>query len=125
IFYDRASGALLSPGTQSRNEIYAREATTLFVEAARRAVAADPEVTAADVTHVITVSCTGFHAPGPDYAIVRGLGLDQSVQRFHLGFMGCYASMPALRAAAQFCAADPDAVVLVVSVELCTLHLRS
>src|SRR5690606_24547595 len=50
---------------------------------------------------------------------------DQSVQRFHLGFMGCYASMPALRAAAQFCAADPDAVVLVVSVELCTLHLRS
>jgi hypothetical protein len=56
---------------------------------------------------------------------VRALGLSDSVQRYHLGFMGCYASMPALRAASQFCAADPDAVVLVVSVELCTLHLRS
>ena len=56
---------------------------------------------------------------------MRELGLAESVQRYHLGFMGCYASMPALRAAAQFCAADPEAVVLVVSVELCTLHLRS
>jgi predicted naringenin-chalcone synthase len=71
------------------------------------------------------VSCTGFHAPGPEYEIVRALGLSDSVQRYHLGFMGCYASMPALRAASQFCAADPDATVLVVSVELCTLHLRS
>ena len=56
---------------------------------------------------------------------MRALGLSDSVQRYHLGFMGCYASMPALRAASQFCAADENAVVLVVSVELCTLHLRS
>ncbi len=58
-------------------------------------------------------------------AVVRGLGLPAAVQRYHLGFMGCYAALPALRAAAQFCRADPDAVVLVASVELCTLHLRS
>ena len=77
------------------------------------------------MTHVVTVSCTGFHAPGPEYEIVRGLGLSDAVQRYHFGFMGCYASMPALRAAGQFCAADQEAVVLVVSVELCTLHLRS
>lgn len=125
VFYDRESGLLLSPGTQVRNELYVREAETMFVEVARRALDADPEIGPADVTHVITVSCTGFHAPGPEYAIVRALGLSESVQRYHLGFMGCYASMPALRAAAQFCAGDPQAVVLVVSVELCTLHLRS
>ncbi|WP_341974332.1 type III polyketide synthase [Microbacterium sp. LWO13-1.2] len=124
-FFDRSSGELLAPGTKVRNELYTREAGRLFVEVARRAVDADPDITAADVTHVITVSCTGFHAPGPDYEIVRALGLPDGVQRYHLGFMGCYASMPALRAASQFCAADPDAVVLVVSVELCTLHLRS
>ncbi len=124
-FFDRASGELLSPGTKTRNELYTREAGRMFVEAARQAVDADPDITAADVTHVITVSCTGFHAPGPDFQIVRGLGLRDGVQRYHLGFMGCYASMPALRAASQFCRADPDAVVLVVSVELCTLHLRS
>jgi len=125
VFFDRASGELLAPGTKTRNEVYAHEAMKLFVEAARRALDADPDIDAAEVTHVVTVSCTGFHAPGPDYEIVRALGLADSVQRYHLGFMGCYASMPALRAAGQFCAADPDAVVLVVSVELCTLHLRS
>ncbi|CAN7277146.1 type III polyketide synthase [Microbacterium maritypicum] len=125
VFFDRRTGRLLAPGTKVRNDLYTREATRLFVEAARRAIGSDPDLGPADVTHVITVSCTGFHAPGPEYEIVRALGLSDAVQRFHLGFMGCYASMPALRAASQFCAADENAVVLVVSVELCTLHLRS
>lgn len=125
VFYDRDRGELLSPGTRTRNEIYAREAERLFAEVARRVIDADADLTADDVTHVVTVSCTGFHAPGPDYAIVRALGMSDAVQRYHLGFMGCYAAMPALRAARQFCLADPDAVVLVASVELCTLHLRS
>ncbi|WP_282216748.1 type III polyketide synthase [Microbacterium luteolum] len=125
VFFDRRSGALLAPGTKARNEVYTREAARLFVDVARHALDADPDLEAADVTHVITVSCTGFHAPGPEYEIVRALGLSDSVQRYHLGFMGCYASMPALRAASQFCLADENAVVLVVSVELCTLHLRS
>ncbi|MFC7789434.1 type III polyketide synthase [Microbacterium sp. MAHUQ-60] len=125
MFYDRESGELLAPGTKARNEIYIREADRLFVDVARRALDADPDLTAADVTHVVTVSCTGFHAPGPDFEIVRALGMSDAVERYHLGFMGCYAAMPALRAARQFCLADPDAVVLVVSVELCTLHLRS
>ncbi|MDR2322030.1 MAG: type III polyketide synthase [Microbacterium sp.] len=125
VFFDHATGELLSPATGVRNDVYVREAGRLFVAAAQAALDADPDVGPADVTHVVTVSCTGFHAPGPEYEIVRALGLSDSVQRYHLGFMGCYASMPALRAASQFCAADPEAVVLVVSVELCTLHLRS
>jgi predicted naringenin-chalcone synthase len=78
----------------------------------------------ADVTHVVTVSCTGFYAPGPDIEVVRALGLDPAVQRYHVGFMGCYGAFPALRTAADLCRADPDAVVLVVAVELCTLHLH-
>lgn len=125
VFFDRASGALLSPSTKTRNEVYIREASLLFAAAARRVIDADPAIETSDITHVITVSCTGSFAPGPDYAIVRALGLSDSVQRYHLGFMGCYASMPALRAASQFCIADQNAVVLIVSVELCTLHLRS
>jgi predicted naringenin-chalcone synthase len=125
VFFDRETGDLLMPGTKARNDIYAAEATKLYVEAARQAIAATPGIEASDVTHVVTVSCTGFYAPGPDYMLVRELGLGPAVQRYHLGFMGCYASIPALRNAAQLCAADPDAVVLVVSVELCTLHLRS
>jgi predicted naringenin-chalcone synthase len=70
------------------------------------------------------VSCTGFFAPGPDQLLVDRLGLDPQVERFHLGFMGCHAAFPALRAARAFCAARPDAVVLVACVELCSLHLQ-
>ncbi len=125
VFFDVESGELLLPGTKARNEIYAAEATKLYVGAARAALDASPGIEASDVTHVITVSCTGFYAPGPDFMIARELGLPAGVQRYHLGFMGCYAAMPALRLAAQFCEADAAAVVLVVSVELCTLHLRS
>ena len=124
-FYDAASGLLLNPSTKVRNEIFGREATKLFVAAARAAVESCPELDLLDITHLVTVSCTGFFNPGPDYKIVRELGLDPAVQRYHLGFMGCYAAFPALRAAKLFCEADPNAVVLVVCAELCSLHVRT
>jgi predicted naringenin-chalcone synthase len=123
-FYSRESGLILNPGTGVRNDVYTREAPPLLIGAARDALDASG-FDASDVTHVVTVSCTGFFAPGPDYRLVRALGLGVDTQRYHLGFMGCYGAFPALRSAAQFCAADPDAVVLVVCVELCTLHIRS
>ncbi|MGH3704519.1 MAG: type III polyketide synthase [Agromyces sp.] len=125
VFFDIESGELLLPGTKVRNELYAEHATRLYVEAGRAAIEATPGIEASDVTHVITVSCTGFYAPGPDFMIARELGLNPGVERYHLGFMGCYASIPALRMASQLATADASAVVLVVSVELCTLHLRS
>ncbi|MGO1518023.1 MAG: type III polyketide synthase [Arthrobacter sp.] len=125
VFFDAATTRLLSPSTKVRNDVFTREAKALFTESARSALAACPDLDPEDVTHVITVSCTGFYNPGPDYQIVRALGLPASTQRYHLGFMGCYAAFPALRAAKSFCEAEPDAVVLVVSTELCTLHVRS
>jgi len=125
VFFDLASGELLMPGTKVRNEIYAEQATKLYVQAAQAAIDGCPGIEASDITHVVTVSCTGFYAPGPDFMLVRDLGLGAAVQRYHLGFMGCYAAMPALRTAKQFCEADAAAVVLVVSAELCTLHLRT
>ena len=125
VFYDATIGEILTPSTGSRNDVYVERSPELFLTAASRAVEAARGVEAADITHVVTVSCTGFYAPGPDYAVVRGLGLKPSTQRYHLGFMGCYGAFPALRAARDFCRADPSAVVLVVCVELCTIHLRS
>ncbi|MDV8148286.1 type III polyketide synthase [Arthrobacter sp. B10-11] len=124
-FFDPDTGLVLSPSTKVRNDIFGREATKLFVESARAALDACPGIGPADVTHLVTVSCTGFFNPGPDYKIVRALGLNPAVQRYHLGFMGCYAAFPALRAAKSFCEADPDAVVLVVCAELCSLHVRT
>ncbi|MCB5275821.1 Alpha-pyrone synthesis polyketide synthase-like Pks18 [Arthrobacter sp. SO5] len=124
-FFEQGTGLLLSPSTKVRNDIFATEATKLFIEAARKAIEVCAGIDVRDITHLVTVSCTGFFNPGPDYKIVRALGLNPAVQRYHLGFMGCYAAFPALRAAKSFCEADPDAVVLVVCAELCSLHVRT
>ena len=124
-FFLSADGRLTSPTTKERNERYTAEAKRLFACAAHKVVAGCPGVKPSDITHVITVSCTGFFAPGPEYHIVRELGLPSTTERYHLGFMGCYASFPALKMAQAFCEADPDATVLIVSLELCTLHLRA
>ena len=125
VFFDSATGALLAPSTQVRNDVYIREAGPLFTAAGQAALDACPDLAASDVTHVVTASCTGFYAPGPDYELVRELGLPTTTERYNIGFMGCYAAFPALRAAAAFCRADPQAVVLVVCCEVCTIHVRS
>lgn len=123
-FFDATTRQILNPSTGVRNDVYVREAARLYVDAAAGALTACEGIDKTDVTHVITVSCTGFFSPGPDYLIVRGLDLEPSVQRYHLGFMGCYAAFPAMRQAKTICEANPDAVVLVVSVELCSIHVR-
>lgn len=119
-----ADGSLLSPTTAVRNALYERFAPPLYAEAARAALDG-AEVEASAVTHVVTVSCTGFFAPGPDFRLVRDLRLAEHVERYHLGFIGCAAGLPALRLAARITAAQPEAVVLVVSAELCSLHVRA
>lgn len=124
LLYDPATHQVLAPSTGARNAAYVREAPGLFLGAAKQALAAVPGLDPDDVTHVITVSCTGFFAPGPDYLVVRQLGLRPSVQRYHLGFMGCYGAFPALRMAKAACEAEPDAVVLIICAELCSLHLQ-
>jgi len=116
--------SLRVPSTGERNAEYRRVVPALFAEAARDALARSG-VPAADVTHVITVSCTGMFAPGPDYLLVRDLGLSPATERYHLGFIGCAAAIPGLRAASRIAAAQPEAVVLVVCAELCSLHIRS
>ncbi|NYF17919.1 putative naringenin-chalcone synthase [Microbacterium sp. AK009] len=119
-----AEGELRVPSTGARNAAYTALAPELYAQAACEALAGG-RVAASDITHVVTVSCTGFFAPGPDYRLVRDLGLASTVERYHLGFIGCAAGIPALRAAARISAADPDAVVLVACAELCSLHIRA
>jgi len=124
LFFGPDGSRLPTPGTDARNQVYAREARLLFERVARQLVDTTPGFEASDVTHVITLSCTGFFAPGPDFHVVRALGLPGSTQRYHVGFMGCYAAFQGLKMAEAFCRADPEAVVLVLSVELCTVHLQ-
>ncbi len=78
----------------------------------------------AGITHLVVASCTGFVAPGLDQLIVREAGLDPSVERTLVGFMGCYAAVNALRLAHHFVRSEPGARVLVINLELCTLHFQ-
>lgn len=112
------------PGTAARNDIYISEARKLFTDVGKKLLTNNPHIQKKDITHVITVSCTGFFAPGPDYEVVKALDLNPQTHRFHVGFMGCYAVFPALKMAQSFCAENPDAVVLVISAELCSLHFQ-
>lgn len=124
LFRTAADGRLIEPTTEERNREFIRASNRLSVELARRAIDRADGFEASEITHLITVSCTGFYNPGPDYHILTKLGLSDSIERYHIGFMGCYGAFPALRMAQQFCSARPDAVVLVVCLELCSLHLQ-
>ena len=123
-FFNRAFSEHSCPSTSERNEKYTQEAIPLFLNVGEQLLNQNPELDKNSITHVITISCTGFFAPGPDFEIVRGLKLNPSTQRYHIGFMGCYAAFQGMKMAKAFCEADPDAVVMVIATELCSLHFQ-
>jgi len=124
-FFFQKDGTLSEPSTGSRNSIYAKHAKKLFVDVARNLLDESDSIQMDDITHVITVSCTGFFAPEPAYEIVKQLDLKPSTQRYHLGFMGCFAAFPALKMAESFIRSDPDARVMIICLELCSIHLQN
>ena len=109
------------PGTGERMRLYASAAPDLAIEAIE-ALAGQVELDT--ITHLVVASCTGFVAPGIDQIIARRIGLAHSVERLLVGFMGCYAAVAALRSARHIVRSDRAARVLVVTVELSTLHLQ-
>lgn len=112
------------PSTARRMKVYKAEGPVLARRAAEDAFR-QSALRPAEVTHLIVTTCTGFFAPGIDVALVDALSMSPKVARTVIGFMGCQAGMSGLRTADQIIGADPDAVVLQVSVELCTLHLQA
>lgn len=111
------------PSTAERMETYKREAVPLGLNAARKALE-DGEVQVSDITHLITVSCTGQFLPGLDAALVGQLGLAVTVNRIPLNFLGCAAGLKAVCLSRQIVSSNPSAKVLIVCVELCTLHIQ-
>jgi len=110
------------PTTAARMARYAAEAGSLAIAAARRALG-EAGIDAAAVTHLVTCSCTGFSNPGIELELISTLGLPLTVARTHIGFMGCHGAFNSLRVADAF-ASDDRRVVLVVAVELCSLHFQ-
>jgi predicted naringenin-chalcone synthase len=110
------------PTTGQRMQHFAALAPPLAIRAARDALGRSG-LAARDLTHLVTVSCTGLLAPGLDGSLIRGLGLDPTLERTHVAFMGCHGALNGLRAARAFTEADAGARVLLCAVELCSLHL--
>jgi predicted naringenin-chalcone synthase len=111
------------PSTAERMETYKSEAVPLGLKAARNALS-DGEVDVSEITHLITVSCTGQFLPGMDAVLIQQLGLKATVNRIPLNFLGCAAGLKAVCLSRQIVASSPSAKVLVVCVELCTLHIQ-
>jgi len=105
------------PSTGKRMALYERYAFALAQRALDR-------LDLGGTSHVIITSCTGFYAPGLDLQIVEHYRLSVSVERTVIGFMGCYAAMNALKLARHIVRSDNEARVLILNLELCTLHLQ-
>jgi predicted naringenin-chalcone synthase len=109
------------PGTAARMAVYAEEAPALSIAAIDRLA---EQVDVRGITHLVVASCTGFVAPGIDQIVAARIGLSPSTERLLVGFMGCYAAVAALRSARHIVRSESNARVLVVCVELCSLHLQ-
>src|SRR5215469_9464572 len=109
------------PDTAARMKKFEACAPELAVATAEKLLAGEDR---GRITHVVVTSCTGFSAPGIDLAVVERCGLNPSVERTMVGFMGCYAAINALKLARHIVRSQPDARVLALNLELCTLHLH-
>ena len=109
------------PGVAARMRLYEQHAPALAMEAVANL---DLGPALRRVTHVIVTSCTGLYAPGLDLELLERCGLNPSVERTMVSFMGCYAAINALKLSRHIVRSEPDARVLLVNLELCSLHLQ-
>jgi predicted naringenin-chalcone synthase len=110
------------PNTTRRMELFEQSAPLLMRKAVDRLALSEKE--RAGITHVLVTCCTGLYAPGLDFEIVDHLGLPACVERTMVGFMGCHAAINALKLARHIVRSDSQAGVLMVNLELCTLHFQ-
>ncbi|MCW2681239.1 MAG: chalcone and stilbene synthase domain protein [Frankiales bacterium] len=109
-------------GTGARMQRFLTEAMPLGKEAVGGALA-DAGLDAKDVGLFTVVSCTGYVTPGLDILLARDLGMTDSVQRLHIGHMGCYAALPGLGATADYVTARQKPAVM-LCLELTSLHVQ-
>ena len=113
----------LGPTTAERMHFYEQHAWPLAERSSALALA-EAGLEPREITHLITVSCTGFAAPGIDVALINRLGLRPTTERVNVGFMGCHGALNGLRVARALAGTDPEAQILLCAVELCSLHYR-
>ena len=110
------------PGIEKRMELYDKHAAALSIEAISACI--KNKIQTHEITHLITVSCTGLSAPGLDLQVMEMMDLPHHIVRTSVNFMGCYAAVQALKLADVFCRTNEMVNVIVVCTELCTLHFQ-
>jgi len=123
-FYANTADFEPFPTTSERIGLFKEHALNLSAQAVEDMLLDVPGFDLQDISHVIAVSCTGLYAPGLDIDLAKKLGLAENVQRTAINFMGCYAAFNAMKVADAFCFQDPEAKVLIVCTELCSLHFQ-
>jgi predicted naringenin-chalcone synthase len=123
-FFGNGLGLEPFPSTSLRGDIFQFKALNLSTHAIENCLNQIKGFDKTSISHLITVSCTGMYAPGLDIEIVEKLGLNPNTERTCINFMGCYGAFNALKVSDYICRAQPDANVLIVDVELCTLHFQ-
>jgi len=121
-FYPQSEGLEPFPSLEQRMSVYNKNAPLLSVDAIRSCL--QHVLHPKEITHLITVSCTGMSAPGLDLQVMELMDLDKNIFRTSVNFMGCYAAIHALKIADAFCNSNNNAKVLIVCTELCTLHFQ-
>ncbi len=110
------------PDLEKRMQWYADTAAALSVDTIEKCI--NGKIQKNEITHLITVSCTGMSAPGLDLEIIELMGLSPNIFRTSINFMGCYAAIHGLKIADALCKANQQANVIVVCTEFCTLHFQ-
>ena len=111
-----------APDISRRMELYNEYAAPLSVETIEKCISG--KIDKGAITHLITVSCTGMSAPGLDLQILEMMGLPDTIMRTSVNFMGCYAAIHGMKIADAFCKSTPNANVIVVCTEFCSLHFQ-
>lgn len=121
-FYPHSENMEPFPSLEQRMSWYQKYAAPLSLDAIRQCL--EGKLKEEEITHLITVSCTGMSAPGLDLQLMELMELPRTVERTSINFMGCYAAIHGLKMANSICLSDSSAKVLVVCTELCTLHFQ-
>lgn len=121
-FFANSDSLEPAPLISKRMQLFQEHALKLCVAAIDDCLSQLSNLSRKKITHIVTFSCTGMYAPGLDVELVETLGLDANVERTCINFMGCYAAFNALKNAYHIVRSEPGANVLLVGVELCSLH---
>lgn len=112
------------PSMTVRNKAYCEEAPKLAIKACRNAVenwGGDPT----NITHIISVSCTGVQAPGIEFFVMEELGISRTAQRLGINLMGCFGAFRAIATAKALAKEDPKNRILIVCTEICSIHFQA